>query len=386
MKTRSVLFILALFITGISMQAQSGDHHQRHRKGPGLFGAIENSKADLNLTKDQEAQLDELKADFDQEKKTLKDQDFESREDHRQAAKALHENYRDQINDILTEEQAAILKEKRKSQPRGEHKKMPKEDKKKLKAELRQYHDSNIKPVMLKERKAFDTKISAEDKEELASLRTRLAAKKEARKQEYKENRSKKEETPQHMKHKRHPKVDKDDPDHQALKALVDKYDTEIEEALLALKPAHEKWDAERKAIISKYLPEVGEDKKEGFHGHDHKGKKTGMRKGHFLLLDPNDDAAANDMVKTATIENAKAFPNPASSQITLSYTLLTEGEVMVEWQNEQGRSAQVLENTYKPAGDYEMTIDVSNYRDGIHYINLICNGQRTVVKALIAK
>jgi hypothetical protein len=382
MKTRSVLFILALFMTSMGLQAQSKHHHHR---GAGLFGAIENAKADLNLTEDQAAQLDELKANFDQEKQALKDQEFENGEDHRQAAKTLNKKYRDQIHEILTDEQVSILKEKRKSQAKEKHERIPSEDRKKLKAELKQYHDSNIKPVMLEARKDFDEKISAADKEELADLRARFAAKKEARKQEFKEQKANSKEGKHQKRHGRHHNIDKDNPDHQALKALVDKYDAEIEEALSSLKPAHDQWDAERKAIISKYMPEVDGDKSHGFDGHGLKRKMPGMRKGHFLLMDPN-DVTTTALPVTSVIENAKAYPNPASNQLTLSYTLLTDSEVVVEWQNEQGRSAQVLENTFKTAGEYELTIDVSSYRDGVHYINLICDGQRTVVKALIAK
>lgn len=408
MKTRILFLIVALVFSGISLQAQQheGPHHRKHHKG-GIFEMINQSKEELQLTPEQETALSTLETEFKAEREALKEQEFESREDKHQAFRAMKQTHKEKVDAILTEGQHAILKANRKKKVKAHHEMMQKVDKKKLKAELEQYRKDNIEPVMLEKRAALDKVISEEDKATLASLRSKFEARKQDMKQKHKEMKGKRKEMkkecnkevkkeckekckkegamgeghPPHMKHRFSP----DDPDVKALHALADKYETDIDALLEPLADLRKQWEADKQAIMERHLPEGAEslDGKPNKFMHPRKKGMPGKHNAHFLLLDPN-KATADNTDASEIVSNAKVFPNPASSEMTLSYELQAEGWVQLELKNEEGRLVEVLEESNKTKGTHQLTIDVSGLRNGVYYISILSQGKQSVVQAVI--
>jgi len=391
MKTRIAIIAFALFLSGIALQAQP--HHGRHH-GPGILGNLEQMQEELDLTANQVEQLEALKVEMDKEKEALKSQEFEDHHARREAFHEMMESYKDQVDNILTEEQKNTLKEKRKERHKAHREQMEKVDKKGMRAALRQHQETKVKPVLLEQRAKLEAKISAEDKQALAELRTKFAAKKAEMKAKRKEMKGKHKQMKKqgeraerpHHRHKQHGERMKNDPDHQALMALAEKYEEDIDALMQEIEPQHKQWQEEKKAIIEEYMPKDAEhpqwkaDKhhKNRIHGH------RGMRKGHFLLMDPND--TSQEAVQATTIKAAQVFPNPASSRMTLSYELLEDGKVTVELRGESGGTAKVLDEGFKPAGAQRLEIDASTLNNGVYYIAISSGKQQATVKVIVAK
>ena len=383
MKIRIALFAALLFFAASNVQAQ---HHGRHH-GPRLLDAIDEMSEDLQLSNQQLSQLETLKEGMEAEMQTLHEQDFNDHAAKREAYHNMMTSYKEKVNKILTDEQEAILKEKRKERMHKRHEQMKNVDKEGMKEALRAHHEQEVLPVLLAKRAEFDQELSADDRAKIAELRAKFEIKKAEHKAKRDEMRKKMKEDGEkhprhHREHKGHgPKTD--DPDHQALKALLDKYDTELTNIMESLAPKHEQWKKERDAILQEFMPEDTPAKREGRHlgkfGH------RAMKKGHFLLLNPNTTPSTINS-KATVVNTAKAYPNPASNNITLSYKLLQEGNVKIELRNESGGTVKVLEDTRKKTGTQQLNVDVSGLRDGVYYIAIISGGEQSIVKTVIAK
>ena len=65
-------------------------------------------------------------------------------------------------------------------------------------------------------------------------------------------------------------------------------------------------------------------------------------------------------------------YPNPFNPSTKISYYLPESGHIRIEIINQLGIVLQVLENRYKPAGNYEIEWNASKYSSGIYYAKLI--------------
>ena len=383
MKIRIALFAALFFLAASNIYAQ---HHGRHH-GPRLLDAIDEMGEDLQLSNQQQAQLETLKKDMEADMQALHEQDFEDHAAKREAFHNTMASYKEKVNEILTDEQETMLKEKRKERMHKRHEQMKNVDKEEMRAALRAHHDQEVLPVLLAKRAEFDKELSTDDRAKIAELRAKFKIKKAEHRAKREEMRKRMKEDGEkhphhHREHRGHgPKTD--DPDHQALKALLDKYDAELTAVMESLAPQQEQWKKERDAILQKFMPEDAPAKREGRHlgkfGH------KAMKKGHFLLLDPNATPSIINS-KTTVINAIKAYPNPASSNITLSYELLQDGNVKIELRNESGGTIKVLEEARKKSGAQQLNIDVSSLRDGVYYIAIISGGGQSIVKTVIAK
>ena len=77
--------------------------------------------------------------------------------------------------------------------------------------------------------------------------------------------------------------------------------------------------------------------------------------------------------------------PNPFNNTTIISYSLPTSGRVMLAIYDLQGRVVKTVENAYKIAGKYNVTIDTRNMGKGV-YIYRIQAGEFTAVKKMIVE
>ncbi|MCG8327622.1 MAG: hypothetical protein MI974_08050 [Chitinophagales bacterium] len=107
MEIRIALFAALFFLAASNMYAQ-----QRSTR---LLDAINEMSEDLQLSDQQQAQLETLKAEMNADMQALNEQDFEDRSAKREAFQNAMAPYKERVNEILTDEQKAMLKEKRKN-------------------------------------------------------------------------------------------------------------------------------------------------------------------------------------------------------------------------------------------------------------------------------
>lgn len=375
---------MAMAVMLLSLNANA-----QRKGGKKNFAMIQKFKSELQLTAEQEQQLEELSIAFEKEVAEWRNKDFDSRDALIEAKKAMMQEYKAEWRNILTEEQNALLEQKMKERKKKGRKHFMSEEAKK---EIGFYKKQNIEPVMKAQRAKLEAELSAEDKASIAELRTAFQAQKEkmkALKQQEGERKMKKEAF---MELKKGMKTQ-----HEQLKALTEKYDQEISDLFAEIEEDAQKWKEDIHAIAKKYRNDVKEKEREGErvrgrkgepkHGRrgygkkEHRGFGKNMKKGHFLLMDPTDNTAeAEALLTSADIE---VYPNPTNSYTTLTYTVNVAGNYRVELRDERGNVLKVLADGPKETGEYTEEIDLSTVDGGVYYI-AISNEASLISKKLI--
>ncbi|MBB6459917.1 hypothetical protein [Flammeovirga kamogawensis] len=156
------------------------------------------------------------------------------------------------------------------------------------KKEINAYMKANMLPVMLENRKEFDTKLSKKEKATLVSLRERLEALKTKKNSLMKDKPSGEPSEEQ----KNEMKAMKTEMRHIMTDAwvIVDNHESDLEAIKTANKANEEKWKADMKAIFEKYKSENSEMGKKGKHGKKghHFGKMDDKKPVMFVLMDPS--------------------------------------------------------------------------------------------------
>lgn len=381
-KLKFAVMAMAVMLLSLNANAQ-------RKGGKKDFAMIQKFKSELQLTAEQEQQLEELSIAFEKEVAEWRNKDFDSRDALIEAKKAMMQEYKAEWRNILTEEQNALLEQKMKERKKKGRKHFMSEEAKK---EIGFYKKQNIEPVMKAQRAKLEAELSAEDKASIAELRTAFQAQKEkmkALKQQEGERKMKKEAF---MELKKGMKTQ-----HEQLKALTEKYDQEISDLFAEIEEDAQKWKEDIHAIAKKYRNDVKEKEREGErlrgrkgepkHGRrgygkkEHRGFGKNMKKGHFLLMDPTDNTAeAEALLTSADIE---VYPNPTNSYTTLTYTVNVAGNYRVELRDERGNVLKVLADGPKETGEYTEEIDLSTVDGGVYYI-AISNEASLISKKLI--
>lgn len=396
---KSVLIAAAFICMSTNIFAQGPEHQRGQQRGPKAPN-LEMLQEVLDLSEAQITALTPIFENTRTEMEALRNQEFEGQEDRRAAAKVIMEGQKEKVDAILSAEQIQKLdelKEKRKERgPRGaQDSKAQKEKGKELHKALKAYHEENVQPVMLAQRAKLEAELSAEDKATIAALR----AKKEGMKAKMKEAKSQGErpEKPSEAQRAEH-KADRE-----TIKALLSKYEMDIESLLAEIKPQAEEWKEETKAIIDEYRPEREERKEKagaaaeknrrkagpqrGPKGKE-KGKEAGprdLKKVHFLMLDPNANTAERSLEKSPF--QLQAYPNPAAGLTTINYTVEKDGQVQITLNNKTGTMSRVLLNTFQKAGTYNLEINTRDLQGGNYFYTINdASGSKPVTKQLIIK
>jgi hypothetical protein len=385
-KFQSVLMLLALFLVHTGFAQKGRSHFPKHR------GFSEALKQELNLTTEQQAEIQELQADLKEKIAAVKADESMERQEKKEKIKNLIAANQEFTLAVLTEEQLNLLKEKR--QEKKEKIQARKADREALREELEAYRTEHILPTLLAQRKKLEADISEADKETLASLRIVFEEKKAARKAQFEEQKRKEEGKEQRRrKGKKKQLMREKDENHQTLKALVEKYESEINASYQEIAPLTEKWKADHQAIIAAFKAEHKiEDgahpkrkghkgKRKGMKGHQGKKAHFGrfMRKGAFLLLDPNKEIAAVSEAMTRT----RIYPNPSSNINTLEYTVKEAGFIKIEIHDAQGRLVRTLLNDNKTPGTYQINTNLSDLKNPV-YFYVITDKQGVSTKKLL--
>jgi hypothetical protein len=285
-------------------------------------------------------------------------------------------------------------------------------DHKAMRAELKEYRQTNIQPVMQAQRQKLEESLTAEDKATLEELRITLRearqeakAERQERRQEMKEQ-AEGEEVRRDRPHRRGNKGQhaqrgkrgeqwkaEHEEERQLLEGLAEKYDSEISNLLEEVTDQQEQWKADQKAIHEKYMterPERREPRKEqaSERREARQEKKAQHQKVKFLLMDPDGSLAEDGAVEAtnSSIAKAVAYPNPAVNQTTLTYTLATDSRLRIELRDESGNVLQTLKRGPATAGDHRLEVDLSGMQNGTYYLTLTGRGGTASVKVVVVQ
>ena len=184
----------------------------------------------------------------------------------------------------------------------------------------------------------------------------------------------------------------KNDPDVQSLKALVEKYREPMTEIHNKLEPKREQWKSDTKEISKKHMAKseekaTGERKRSRKHGH--KGKAM-HKKDHsysaFLLMDPNNakPSAKEKKQGKSAIGKFKVFPNPASDNSTVEYTLKQDSHITLSLRDKEGNTIRVLESGDFAKGDHQFEVPLGDLKNGIYYFSIEDKNGKVKSKKLV--
>lgn len=388
---QGIILTLALLLTVVAWG--------QNRPGPrGPMGPppVEKLQQVLDLTDEQVTELEALRETLRNDLQALKDQEFATQEERRDAVKNLMEAHKASVEELLTEAQLSKLEELEQNRPE-KRPRLNKEDAAALKQELKAYHEANVLPVLREQRLKLETQLSAADKTQLETLRAEMKAQKEAMK-EAKENGAFNHED-------RKANFEAGKTHREAVKALVEKYDAGITALLEEIKPQAGQWKTDIEAIQKKYASEAAPQGPQGQGQKMQRGpdrqpegkmapgkQRQGMQrkpggplsKGAFLLMDPN--APQTDGLDEEGL-NLEVFPNPAGSFTTISYEVNQAGKVRIELRDKSGNLSSVLFDGYREAGTFKLEVDTGNLDSGVYYYTITdARGKQLTRQLVISK
>ena len=86
------------------------------------------------------------------------------------------------------------------------------------------------------------------------------------------------------------------------------------------------------------------------------------------------------------SIEISMAHPNPFNPITNISYTLNEPSNIKVSVYDISGRLVNVIENSYKPVGDYFIRWNADNHASGIYYVQIQSNNRVQTQKVVLLK
>ncbi|HKK76418.1 MAG TPA: hypothetical protein VJ953_15165 [Saprospiraceae bacterium] len=268
---KSILVVAVFSLLSFPLMAQGPG--ERGPRGP----QPERLQEALGLS---EEQMESLKPIFEETRaqmQGLREKEFEDRADRRAAAQQIMGGQKAKMANILTEAQLAKLEEMRPERgPKASPGARPsRAQNKALHKALKDYQEEKVEPVLRKQRTKLESDLSAEDKATIAALRQKRGT--HTKKMRQGRNKGEKVSPPSKGQGEQH------QADRATIKALVEKYDAQIDALLAEVQSQAEQWEKDRKAIHEKYRPEDAPKSQR----RNNAGQGKAMRKAHFLMMEP---------------------------------------------------------------------------------------------------
>lgn len=228
-----------------------------------------------------------------------------------------------------------------------------------LRAELDDYTETRIIPIVKKQREKLEKLLSQADAREIASLQFRL----------WRINQRKKDllsnlqvhpdsdmEVWDNVQQERNEILD-------AGIAYIEKYELQIQALLTALQPQQRIWRAEMNILIDQYNATLSETQLRQFKKYGFGEMLTPLG---FLLWDVEDknEAAA----EAAT----KLYPNPATNKQHIRFQIAKQGKVEIYLLDSQGSRLQTILSQSLPKGEHSTEIDLTQFTEGVYICQII--------------
>jgi len=387
MKAKLNLFLgMTLFLL-FAVATQSNAQRMQRPHGERLESVVELSEA-------QQTKINEINTSYREKFDALRQ--AEKLEATRTEMQKLLQERQAAISAILTPEQrtkweAYQTEQKAKMEQNRAAHEANREKMKAAREEMKAYHEKNVKPVLQKQRAKLESNISAEDKKLIAELRAQHAQ----RRHEFgpmgergprMEGRAKRSDKAPMEK-----KRPANDEKHTKVKALVEKYASDINALYAEIATQEKQWMQDRKAIMDKYAPEQMKEKMDrpDFHkkqagAKGREGAKARMdfhKNLGFLLLDPSENT---NVIKPAPANRkVEAYPNPAGATQNLEFEVLQAGKVVVEIIDGQGNVVKNVFNGNLDKGLNKLQVTTGDLK-GKSYFYRITDAKGTTTKAFI--
>jgi len=87
--------------------------------------------------------------------------------------------------------------------------------------------------------------------------------------------------------------------------------------------------------------------------------------------IEPEDPNSITSLDKKLTLETVKVYPNPAETQINLSYSIPSAFKVSINLFDTKGVLVKDIKNAYQEPGNHTETIPLSNIEEGLYFLKI---------------
>ena len=251
-----------------------------------------------------------------------------------------------------------------------------------LRREIRAYFQANIMPVLQQQRQKLEPQLTAEDRAQLATYRTRLKALKEQgqalRRSAVPEGTAAPVTRPtltEAQQKQAHDLRFQSQGIMLNVAQMAQKYDGTITRLTQEVAPQKEKWTTDIKAIVAKNATPEQQQRLAAFQSlmHERGGLRRFFKPAMFLLLDPNAPAANN--VETG-VGNTNFYPNPAAPTSQLDYDVRKTGPVTIDLLDKDGNKLRTLvSEASQEKGPQTQQLDLHDVPAGTYFYKITTKG-----------
>lgn len=249
-----------------------------------------------------------------------------------------------------------------------------------LRAEIRDYAQENIIPVIAKERMAFDSYLSVAEKEQIALAQGKRKARRIMFKEWYKSEDFE-------------PGARRDDPNFDnmredmqksmaEIRAIAKTHEGEIEEALDDIRIYSDTWEREMRVIADKY-----NGQNQGKHQSQSRQLQQMLNPIHFLLFNPDEleSTALFDMDRKDMLE-VSVSPNPISNSATIKITGANNMQTEVKLYTKEGGLLKMLYNEMVIGEEISFGFSVTDLENNIYILKISANENVITRKVIVQK
>ncbi|MEL6673986.1 MAG: T9SS type A sorting domain-containing protein [Bacteroidota bacterium] len=265
------------------------------------------------------------------------------------------------------------------------------------KAKVKEYLQTEVKPVLSTQRVKLDAHLTAEEKRNLDQIRLELSTMKAARMEEMKKMKAQFDEgnkPSEAEREKIRAAMRESRESHRELleqaRGIADNHSEVIDQLLEEIRPQAATWRKDMRALAmegmkerenagGRYHGKAGPRRGKGNMGHRDAGSlRQYFRPTGFLLWE-----GGNLTGTQAVLYNLNTYPNPGKGVNTLEYEVLEAGEVVIRLLNERAEVVKEVVQETQEAGNHKISVDLSGLPAGLYFYQ-IQSGEALLTRKLI--
>jgi hypothetical protein len=98
----------------------------------------------------------------------------------------------------------------------------------------------------------------------------------------------------------------------------------------------------------------------------------------------PSVEVNFNSQINNFTLD--QNYPNPFNPSTTISYSIPSASNVKISVFNSLGQQVKNVENGYKNAGSYKVTLNASDLNSGIYFYKIEAGQYSSIKKMMLVK
>jgi len=248
-----------------------------------------------------------------------------------------------------------------------------------MRAEIRNYAQKNIIPIIAKEREAFDSNLSDTEKDEIALAQGKRKARRIMFREWYKSEDF-------------DPGARRDDPNFDMMRedmqksmkevrTIAEKHNSEIEKSLDNIKTNLKVWESEIRAIAENYQSA----QMNNFKGHNQLLRQMASPVSFLLFNYKEAENTSLFDIDRKNMLQVDVFPNPATTHVTIRISGVNSQQTEVNLYTKEGRLIKSLYNEQVVGEEVTFGFSVADLENNIYLVKVKA-GERVIARKIVVQ